>query len=156
MAKGFNQVTIMGNLTKDPETRSTPSGQSVTNLSIAVNRSWTGKDGQVQDSVDYFDCVAWSKAGEIIAQYTQKGSKLLLSGRLQTRNWEDKNGSKHKSVEIVVTDFNFMDPAGGGNRGGSSPSSSSNNAGAQQAPSNETPTDDIDADKPVDLSEIPF
>jgi single-strand DNA-binding protein len=154
MAKGFNQVTIMGNLTKDPETRSTPSGQSVTNLSVAVNRSWTGKDGQAQDSVDYFDCVAWGKAGEIIAQYTQKGSKLLLSGRLQTRNWEDKNGSKRKSVEIVVTDFNFMDSAGGGSRSGSSSSSSSNDSAPSS--SNETPTDDIDADKPVDLSEIPF
>jgi primosomal replication protein N len=77
MAKGFNKVTLMGNLTRDPETRQTPSGQSVTNFSLAVNRTWKGQDGSQQEAVSYIDCVCWGKAGEIIAQYMQKGRPIL-------------------------------------------------------------------------------
>ena len=63
--KGFNKVTLMGNLTRDPETRTTPSGQTVTNFSLAVNRTWKGSDGQQQEAVSFINCVAWGKAGEI-------------------------------------------------------------------------------------------
>ena len=104
--------------------------------------------------MDYFDCVAWAKAGEIIAQYTQKGSSLFVTGRLQTRSWEDKNGSKRKSIDVVVTDFNFI--GGGGQSGGNN--STLSNSSPSSKPSAPAPAnnDDIDADKPVDLSEIPF
>ena len=82
MAKGFNKVILMGNLTRDPEVRTTPNGQSVANFSIAVNRTWKGSDGSQQDSVSYIDCVAWGRTGEVIAQYMQKGRPILVSGRL--------------------------------------------------------------------------
>ena len=73
MAKGFNKVTLMGNLTRDVEMRTTPSGQSVANFSLAVSRSWKGQDGQTQEQTSFINCVAWGKAGEIIAQYDKKG-----------------------------------------------------------------------------------
>ena len=154
MAQGFNKVILMGNLTRDPEVRTTPSGQSVANFSLAVNRTWKDQSGQTQDAVSYIDCVAWGKVGEIIAQYVQKGRPLLVSGRLDQRSWEDKEtGGKRSKVEVVVEDFNFID--GGGNSGNSDFNSSPapRNSGAKKA--SEPEVDDID-DKPIDLSEIPF
>ena len=149
MAKGFNKVILMGNLTRDPETRTTPSGQTVTNFSLAVNRTWKGADGQQQEAVSYINCVAWGKPGEIIAQYLGKGRAVLVSGRLDQRSWDDKeSGQKRSTVEVVVEDFNFVD-SGNGGEGGSSSSSASSKKTTQASPS------DID-DTPIDLSEIPF
>lgn len=150
MAKGFNKVILMGNLTRDVEVRTTPSGQSVANFSLAVSRSWKGQDGQQQEQTSFINCVAWGKPGEIIAQYVKKGDPLLVSGRLDQRSYEDKDGNKRQAVEVNVEDFNFI---GGGSRGGdggnnySAPSSSSK--------SKDVVIEDID-DKPIDLSEIPF
>ena len=152
MAKGFNKVILMGNLTRDPETRTTPNGQTVTNFSLAVNRTWKGADGQQNEDVSYIDCVAWGKLGEIIAQYLGKGRAVLVSGRLDQRSWDDKeSGQKRSKIEVVVEDFNFVgDGAGGGSEGGAgAPRSSSSSKPA----SNNAP--EID-DKPIDLSEIPF
>ena len=153
MAKGFNKVILMGNLTRDPETRNTPSGQSVTNFSLAVNRTWKGADGQQNEDVSYIDCVAWGKPGEIIAQYLGKGRAVLVSGRLDQRSWDDKDsGQKRSKIEVVVEDFNFVgDGAGGGSEGGSSSSSSASSS----TPATNNSSSDID-DKPIDLSEIPF
>ena len=149
MANGFNKVILMGNLTRDVETRTTPSGQTVSNFSLAVTRSWKGQDGQTQDQTSFINCVAWGKVGEIIAQYVQKGAPLLVSGRLDQRSYEDKDGNKRQAVEVVVEDFNFV--GGGRGEGGNAP--------AGNAPSNNRSKDvvieDID-DKPIDLSEIPF
>jgi len=154
MAKGFNKVILMGNLTRDPETRNTPNGQSVTNFSLAVNRTWKGADGQQNEDVSYIDCVAWGKPGEIIAQYLGKGRAVLVSGRLDQRSWEDKeSGGKRSKIEVVVEDFNFVgDGAGAGAPSGGGSSSSSSSSSSKSA-SNSSPTID---DKPIDLSEIPF
>jgi single-strand DNA-binding protein len=151
MAKGFNKVILMGNLTRDVEVRTTPSGQNVARFSLAVSRSWRGQDGQQQDQTSFINCVAWGKAGEIIAQYVSKGSPLLVSGRLDQRSWDDKeSGQKRSAVEVTVEDFNFV----GSPAGGSAPSAGSN-GGTNNKPSNDVVVDDID-DKPIDLSEIPF
>ena len=163
MAKGFNKVILMGNLTRDPETRSTPGGQSVTNFSLAVNRSWKGADGSQQEAVSYIDCVAWGKTGEIIAQYLGKGRAVLVSGRLDQRSWEDKEtGGKRSKVEVVVEDFNFVGDgqgSSGGNAGSASGYSASTSNTAPSSSSNTQKNDpeieDIN-DKPIDLSEIPF
>lgn len=148
MAKGFNKVILMGNLTRDVEMRTTPSGQTVANFSLAISRSWKDQNGQTQEQTSFINCVAWGKAGEIIAQYTSKGSPLLVSGRLDQRSYEDKDGNKRQAVEVNVEDFNFI----GGSRGDSAEapmaSSSSNK-------SKDVVIEDID-DKPIDLSEIPF
>lgn len=154
MAKGFNKVILMGNLTRDPETKTTTSGQTVTNFSLAVNRTWRGQDGQQQEAVSYIDCVAWGKAGEIIAQYLQKGRAVLVSGRLDQRSWEDKEtGGKRSKVEVVVEDFNFV---GGGEGGSNGPIRTGNSDSGSSAKNNQqSSADDID-DTPIDLSEIPF
>lgn len=151
MAKGFNKVTLMGNLTRDPETRSVSNGQTVTNFSLAVSRSWKGQDGQTQEQTSFINCVAWGKPGEIIAQYVSKGNPLLVSGRLDQRSYDDKDGNKRSSVEVVVEDFNFI----GGGRGDEGSSSSAPRAPASSKKSDDVVIEDID-DKPIDLSEIPF
>lgn len=152
MAKGFNKVILMGNLTRDVEVRNTPSGQSVANFSLAVSRSWKGSDGSQQEAVSYFDCVAWGRAGEIMAQYLNKGSAVLVSGRLDQRSWDDKeSGAKRSKVEVVVEDFNFV---GGGGQGGDS-SAAARTSGSRPKKSDDVVIEDID-DKPIDLSEIPF
>lgn len=155
MAKGFNKVILMGNLTRDPETRQTPSGQSVTNFSLAVNRTWKGQDGSTQEAVSYIDCVAWGRTGEVIAQYMQKGRPILVSGRLDQRSW-DQDGQKRSKVEVIVEDFNFVGGGEGGNgggfSGGSSGAAKSDDSGAKN---DDVVIEDID-DKPIDLSEIPF
>lgn len=149
--KGFNKVVLMGNLTRDPETRTTSGGQSVTSFSLAVNRTWRGADGQQQESVSYIDCTAWGKPGEIIAQYMGKGRALLVSGRLDQRSWDDKDsGQKRSKVEVVVEDFNFVD---GGQSGGSSGTSDSSSP--RQSTKKPAPANDAD-DQPIDLSDIPF
>lgn len=154
MAKGFNKVVLMGNLTRDPETRQTPNGQSVTNFSLAISRSWKGTDGSTQEQVSFIDCVAWGKTGEIIAQYVQKGRPILVSGRLDQRSWE-QDGNKRSKVEVVVEDFNFIGGGGGDNTPRSSESSSSSSDGGPSSKSDDVVVEEID-DKPIDLSEIPF
>lgn len=152
MAKGFNKVILMGNLTRDPETRTTPNGQTVTNFSLAVNRTWKGADGQQNEDVSYIDCVAWGKPGEIIAQYLGKGRAVLVSGRLDQRSWDDKDsGQKRSKIEVVVEDFNFVGDGAGGS--GSTDSGSSSSSSSNKSANNDTPQVD---DKPIDLSEIPF
>lgn len=153
MAKGFNKVILMGNLTRDIEMRTTPSGQSVANFSLAVSRSWKGQDGQQQEQTSFINCVAWGKAGEIIAQYVKKGDALLVSGRLDQRSYEDKDGNKRQAVEVNVEDFNFVGGRGGNSSNDSS--SYSNNQSSTTSKSKDVVIEDID-DKPIDLSEIPF
>lgn len=148
MAKGFSKVILMGNLTRDVEIRTTPSGQSVANFSLAISRSWKDQSGQTQEQTSFINCVAWGKAGEIIAQYTSKGSPLLVSGRLDQRSYDDKDGNKRQAVEVYVEDFNFV----GGSRGDSTDAS---NTSSSKKKSDDVAIEDID-DKPIDLSEIPF
>lgn len=153
MAKGLNQVFLMGNLTRDPELKTIPSGQSVCSFAIAVNRSWQNANGETQDSVDYFDIVAWGKLAELVEQYLQKGRKCLVVGRLQNQTWE-QDGQKRKRTEVVANDVTFLDGRGDG--GGSFSSSSSTPSSSKPAKKDEEVViEDID-DKPVDLSDIPF
>jgi single-strand DNA-binding protein len=150
MARGFSKAIIVGNITRDPELRSTPSGAQVCGFSVAVNRNYKDSSGTNQESVSFIDCSAWGRAAEIIAQYAKKGSGILVSGRLEQRSWEDKEGQKRSRVEIVVEDFNFV----GGNAGGDG----GNYSGSKNSSSNDSQDvapDDI-SDEPIDLSEIPF
>ena len=106
--RGFSKAIITGNLTRDPELRSTPNGASVCSFSVAVNRTYRDASGEQKEDVSFIDCSAWGKLGEMISQYAKKGTGVLVSGRLDQRSWEDKTtGSKRSRVEIVVEDFNF-------------------------------------------------
>ena len=154
--RGFSKAIITGNLTRDPELRTTPNGASVCGFSVAVNRVYKDASGGQKEDVSYIDCSAWGKLGEMIAQYAKKGSGVLVSGRLDQRSFEGKDGIKRSRVEIVAEDFNFIGPA---NRDGGS--SYSDNLGATEpagsaeaAPSNDIP-DDIPEGE-IDLSEVPF
>lgn len=153
MSKSINQVILMGNLTRDPELRTTPGGQSVCAFSLAINRSWQDQSGQMQEAVDFFDITAWGKLGELVNQYLSKGRKCLVQGRLSQRSWE-KDGQKHNKVEVVATDVTFLD--GGGAGSNSDGGSYSGASVPRKAPAKQDkPVEDID-DKPIDLSEIPF
>jgi single-strand DNA-binding protein len=143
MARGINQVMLMGRLTRDPETRTTPSGKSVTSFSLAVDR------GTQDDQADFFDVTAWEKTGELVAQYLSKGRRCLVQGRLRQDSWDDKeSGKKRSKVEVVAFDVTFLDGPNGD--GGSAPASSNSNN-----KNKDVVIEDID-DKPIDLSEIPF
>jgi len=161
MAKSVNQVFLMGNLTRDPELRSTQSGTSVCSFAIAINRSWTGSDGQTNEDVDFFDIVAWGKLGELVDQYMNKGRRVMVQGRLSTSSWEAKDGSKRSRVEVVAQDVTFLDGASdsgdsSSNRSNDSGGSSSSSSDSKpKAASNDTKKNDSD-NKPVDLSDIPF
>lgn len=111
----------MGNLTRDPEMRTTPNGQNVVSFSVATNRSWQDQNGERKDSVEYHDVVAWGKLAELVNNYLKKGRKVLVVGRLQTRSWEAQDGAKRQKTEIVANDINFVDrmSEGGGDFGGS-------------------------------------
>ena len=148
----FNKVILLGNLTADPETRTTPSGQSVTSFSLAVNRTWNDANGQRQEETSFINCTAWGQRGETIAKYVQKGRQLLVSGRLQQRSWDDKEtGKKRSTIDVVVEEFSFVsDGRGGGSSSGAASTESSNNRKSEPAP-----IDDVDT-APIDLSDIPF
>ncbi len=112
----MNKVIIMGNLGNDPDTRYMPSGQAVTNLSVATNRSWKDKDtGETQDEVSWHRCVAFGKTAEIIRDHFSKGRKILLEGRLRYGSYE-KEGVKHYTTEIVIDRFEFVEKKEGGGR----------------------------------------
>src|SRR5581483_3998755 len=113
MARSFNQAILMGNLTRDPELRTTPNGQSVCSFSLALNRSYKGSDGEWKEMTDFIDIVAWGPLGERVAQYLSKGRPALVSGRLQSRNWE-QDGQKRSKVEVVANDVTFLGGAGNG------------------------------------------
>jgi len=102
----LNKIQIIGNLTRDPEMKALPSGVSVTNFSVATNRTWKDKDGEKKEEVEYHNLVAFGKQAEIIAQYMRKGSQVYVEGRLQTRSW-DKDGQKMYRTEIVVEMVQF-------------------------------------------------
>jgi len=161
MAKGFNKVLLLGNLTRDPELRTTSSGRSVCSFSLAVNRTWRDADGNTQEAVTFVDCTAWAKAGEIIHQYTQKGRALLVSGRLESRSWEQE-GQKRTKLEVTVEDFNFIGSGDGGSGNSSSTAAepkpttdSSKGKSKKEEDDDEVVIEDID-EEPVDLSDIPF
>ena len=164
MARSLNQVTLMGNLTRDPELRQTPTGQNVCSFSLALNRSYKDAGGEWQEATDYIDVVAWGPLGERVSQYLQKGRRCLVQGRLQSRSWEQE-GQKRSKVEVLANDVTFLDsnrdgaeggaPAGG-NQGSYSAGGSSN--ASKPAPSkkkDDVVIEDI-GDEPINLDDIPF
>ncbi len=160
MAKSFNQAIIMGNLTRDPELRTTPTGQSVASFAVATNRSWTDGNGERKEAVEYHEVVAWGKLGELANQYLTKGRKVMVVGRLQTQSWE-KDGVKRQRTEIVASDVNFLDrPSDGAGAAASFESdtpASAPAAKAKSAKSEDVVIEDIGSeDEPVNLDEIPF
>ena len=156
MARSFNQVILMGNLTRDPELRQTPNGQNVCSFSLALNRSYKGADGNWQEATDFVDIVAWGPLGERVAQYLSKGRPCLVNGRLQSRSWE-QDGQKRSKVEVVAQDVTFLGGAGGGDGGGAGNGASSDSSASRPAPrkKDDVVIEDI-GDEPINLDDIPF
>ena len=108
----MNKVFLIGNLTRDPELRETPSGVSMCRFAIAVQRPYSSSDGERQ--TDFFECTAWRGLGETIARYTKKGKKVAVTGSIQLRNYEDNQGAKRTAVDIIVQDCEFLSPRDSG------------------------------------------
>lgn len=157
MAKSFNQAIIMGNLTRDPELRTTPNGQPVASFAVATNRTWQDPSGERKEAVEFHEVVAWGKLGELVAQYLSKGRKVMVIGRLQTQQWE-KDGVKQRRTEIVASDVNFLDSRGeGGADMGATDSSGSTKAKADPKKSEDVVIEDLDDPaNQVNLDDIPF
>lgn len=109
MNRGLNKVLIIGRLGRDPEMRYTPSGRPVTTFSVGCRRSWNTSDGEKRSETEWFNVVAWSNLAEICKQYLVKGKLVYIEGRLQTRNWEDQEGIKHTTTEIVANEMIMLD-----------------------------------------------
>ncbi len=151
----INKAIVYGNLTRDPELKSLPSGIKVTSFSLATNRVWKDKAGAKQESVDYHNIVLFSKLAELAAQYLKKGSAVLIEGRMQTRSW-DAEGTKKYRTEVIGDSMQFGPRATGtgGSEGYSAPASSGSKSAPQSAPQEletiEYPEEDINPD------DIPF
>ncbi len=118
MAGGVNRVILIGNLGADPEVRFTPSGQAVANFRIATNESWTDKSGQKQERTEWHRIVVWGKTAELCGEYLKKGRQCFVEGRLQTREWTDKEGKKNYTTEVVAQNVQFLGGGAGGGGGG--------------------------------------
>jgi len=128
---GVNKAILVGNLGRDPELRQTPNGQSVVNFTLATSETWTDKSGERVERTEWHRIVAWGKTAEMCNQYLSKGRTVYIEGRIQTREWEDKDGNKRYTTEINANTVNFIGPRtdGGGSGGSSSGGPSGGNTG---------------------------
>jgi single-strand DNA-binding protein len=108
MSRGLNKVMVIGHLGRDPEMRYTPSGRPVTTYSVATSRSWNTADGERHSETEWFNVVTWGNLAEICKQYLVKGQQVYIEGRLQTRHWDDKEGIKHSTVEIIANEMMIL------------------------------------------------
>jgi len=148
----LNKVFIMGNLTRDPELKTLPSGSSVANFGIATNRVWRNQQGEKQEEVQFHNIVVFGKQADTVSQYLKKGSSVLVEGRLQTRNWEAQDGTKRTKTEIVAERVQFGPRRSGGGFAGQEKEGAgkTNPKQEEQLETIEYPEEDI---KP---EEIPF
>ncbi len=112
MARSLNRVQLIGNLTRDPELRYTPSGTAVCSFSLATNRSWTTDTGEKHEETEYHRIVAWNKLGELCSQFLVKGRKVYVEGRLSTRSWTTQDNQQRTTTEIVIDDMILLDNKG--------------------------------------------
>jgi len=134
MAKGLNKVMLIGHLGSDPELRTTASGQSVANFTLATNESFKDSSGNLQERTEWHRIITWGKLAEICNQYLKKGRQVYVEGRLQTRSWDDaKSGEKKYATEIVCSDMQML---GGQREQGGGQSNSEGNAQGYSRPEN--------------------
>jgi single-strand DNA-binding protein len=131
----FNKAFVLGNLTRDPETRALPSGQPFTSFSIATNRYYTDTSGQRKEEVEFHNIVAFGKLADIVSRYLTKGSMVLIEGRIKTRNWTDQAGVKHWKTEIIAEGLQMGPKSSTGGSGGSQSNYSPKSFNSQPEPS---------------------
>ncbi|MFA6353823.1 MAG: single-stranded DNA-binding protein [Candidatus Paceibacterota bacterium] len=148
----LNKAILIGNLTRDPELRSLPSGIKVCTFSIATNRVWKDKNGARQESADYHNIVVFGRQAETVAQYMKKGSSILIEGRMQTRSWDDKTSGEKKYRTEIVADRTQFGPKGGSTGGNTGTSSA-----GSKAPASEGEVDSIEyPEEDINPEDIPF
>ena len=108
----YNKVMLMGNLTRDPELKQTPSNQSVAQIGLAINRKFKGRDGEMKDETAFVDCEAWGKTAETMSKYLSKGRPVFVEGRLKLDQWKDQQGNNRSKLKVVVENFQFIDSRG--------------------------------------------
>ena len=141
----LNKVIIIGNVTSDPEIRSTSSGQQVASFSVATNRIWNDKEGQKQTKAEFHNVVAWARLAEIASQYLKKGGLVMIEGRMETRNWEGKDGIRRYRTEIIAERLQL------GPRGATTQQEQTE---APKEEKEDIPV--IEDDKEIDVKDIPF
>lgn len=153
----FNKVILAGNLTRDPELRYTPKGTAIAKFGLAINRNWTGEDGQKREEVTFVDVDAFGKQAEVIGQYLRKGRPVLVEGRLKLDQWDDKQtGQKRSRLGVVLEQFQFIDSGRGGeNQGGQAGHGGGEPAPRPARPAGTAPTKDADA-PPLEDDDVPF
>lgn len=150
----LNKAMVIGNVTRDPETRTTPSGQNVASFSVATNLVWNDSSGQKQEKAEFHNIVAWRKLADICSQYLKKGSKVYVEGRLQTNSWTgQQDGVKKYRTEIVAENLIMLDRAGGTNSGSTNTNNQNNSENYNQPnPSQESANEDEE----IKVEDIPF
>ena len=142
----LNKAQVIGNVTRNPELKTTKTGQSVCSVGVATNRYWKDASGEKKDEVEFHNIVVWGKLAEICTQYLKQGTKVFFDGRLQTRNWEDESGVKHYRTEIVAQDMIILTTKGDGPSEPFVP---------QAVPTKPAPAKNNQADE-VDPEDLPF
>jgi len=144
-----NKVILIGNLGSDPEVKYTPSGTAVANFNVATNESWVSKDGKKEEKTEWHKIVVWSKLAELCGEYLAKGRPVYLEGRLQTRDWNDKDGNKRYTTEIVAQTIQFLgSPGERGERGEGRPAPAARSARGGSSNIEEAPPMEADDDIP--------
>lgn len=155
-----NKVLLVGRLTRDPEIRTTPTGQSVASISIATNRFWKDKNGQKQDQTEFHNVVLWGRLAEITGQYLTKGQEAYIEGRLQTRKYTGKDGIERRTTEVVAENMQLGSRPQGTSGSGNYNRPAATPAGqptTQEAPAEEIPTINLDEEQDeVKIEDVPF
>jgi single-strand DNA-binding protein len=133
----FNKVLLVGNLTRDPELKHTPSNQAVAQIGLAVNRNFQTKDGEKREETTFVDCEAWGRTAEVMSQYLAKGRPVLVEGRLKLDQWQDKDGNNRSKLKVVIENFQFLGGRGEGGQGGGGGGQSNYASSGNSGPSNQ-------------------
>lgn len=156
MAANFNKVILAGNLTRDPELRYTPQGTAIAKIGLAINRRYTGQDGQTKDETTFVDVDAFGKQAEVIGQYLKKGRPVLIEGRLKLDQWDDKTTGKPRSrLGVILESFQFIDSKAAGTEGAPVQSSPAPNRPARPAAQPSSPAAESDV-PPIEDDDVPF
>lgn len=155
MAMSLNQAQIIGNLTKEPDVRQTPNGSTVATFTVATNYTWKDSNGQKQEKAEFHNIVAWGKLAEICQSYLNKGQKVYIQGRLQTRDWEAEDGSRRYKTEIIADNMIMLSSAS------SSPNSRTTEPQNISEPvaqaNNQSPKEDFSkSDDEISIDDLPF
>jgi single-strand DNA-binding protein len=160
MARSLNRVQLIGNLTRDPELRYTPTGTAVCSFGLATNRSWTTETGEKKEETEFHKIVAWNKLAELCSQFLVKGRKVYLEGRLATRNWQGQDGQQRSTTEIVIDDMILLDSKGAGTERSAEEAPKAASAATQARKATKKDEEEApsveDAEEQINPDDIPF